>query len=391
MRRQQNIKKEIKATKKLFKNSRDNFSHNESSKIRTKCYKNAIIYDFLKSKPELTDDEARVFKRIPKYLKKLRTNLSKRGNYQENYLYGVEQLFNEDVYYKPVEVKSAFSGIYVLYERNGDEIRSLSVGEYFSKIRPYLCDLLEEYSINGSWKIQLTAKLSFISLTDTTVRQKLYSKSDNVNILHAVDTNGVFDELFNTFFERYQKGLETKMTGSSYFFEKVESLQYHLHKVTLKRGSSYIPSSEWINNKKCTINPHNINDNNCFQYSVVAALNHQKIPNQHETINNLTPFVDNYNWNDLEFPAGHKDYSAFDKNNPKIALNKLYVTYKTKEIVSSDISKHNKTRGTHANLSMITDGKNNWHCLAIKCIPGLLRAITSTHNGDYYCLNYFHL
>ena len=265
MRRQQNIKKEIKAISKLFKNSRDTFSRNESSKIRTKLYKKAIIQDFLKSKPELTDDEARVFKRIPKYLKKLRTDLSKRGNYQENYLYGAEQLFNEDVYYKPVEVKSAFSGNYVLYESNGDEIRSLSVGEYFSKIRPYLYDLIEEYSITGSWKIQLTAKLSFISLTDTTVRQKLYSKSDNVNILHAVDTNGVIDELFNTFLERYQKGLETKMTGSSYFFEKVESLQYHLHKVTLKRGSSYIPSLEWINNKKCPIIPHNINDNNCFQ------------------------------------------------------------------------------------------------------------------------------
>ena len=101
--------------------------------------------------------------------------------------------------------------------------------------------------------------------------------------------------------------------------------------------------------------------------------------------------MDKYNWNDLEFPAGHKDYSAFDKNNPKIALNKLYVPYKTKEIASSDISKHNKTRDTHANLSMITNGKNNWHYLAIKSIPGLLRGITSTHNGDYYCLNCFHL
>ena len=62
MRRHQNIKKEIEATKKLFKNSRDTFSHNESSKIRTKFYKKAIIYDFLKSKPELTDDEAKVLK-----------------------------------------------------------------------------------------------------------------------------------------------------------------------------------------------------------------------------------------------------------------------------------------------------------------------------------------
>ena len=40
------------------------------------------------------------------------------------------------------------------------------------------------------------------------------------------------------------------MTGSSYFFEKVDLLEYHFHKVTLKKGSSYIPSPEWTNNEK---------------------------------------------------------------------------------------------------------------------------------------------
>ena len=254
----------------------------------------------------LNDDEERVFKRIPRYFKKLHTNLLKRDKYQENYLYGIENLFHEDPYYKPVEAKSAFNGNYVLYESNCDEIRSLSVSEYLSKIRPYLYDLIKEYSINGSWEIQLSAKLSFISLTDSTVRQTLHSKRDNVEILHALDTNGVINELFDTFLKRYQDGLETKMTGSSYIYEKVESLQYHLHKVTLKRGSSYIPSPEWINHKKSTINPHNIDDHNCFQCSVVAPLNHQKIPDHPEIINNLIPFIANYNWNDLEFPAGHK-------------------------------------------------------------------------------------
>ena len=82
------------------------------------------------------------------------------------------------------------------------------------------------------------------------VRQILYLKSENVNILYAVDTNSVIDELLNTFLKRYQDGLETKMTGSSYFFEKVDLLEYYFHKVTLKRGSSYIPSPECINNKK---------------------------------------------------------------------------------------------------------------------------------------------
>ena len=53
-------------------------------------------------------------RRIPKYLKKLHTDLSKRDRYQENYLYGIDQLFNEDVHYKPVEVKSAFNSNYYM-------------------------------------------------------------------------------------------------------------------------------------------------------------------------------------------------------------------------------------------------------------------------------------
>ena len=39
---------------------------------------------------------------------------------------------------------------------------------------------------------------------------------------------------------------------------------------------------------------------------------------------------------------------------------------------------------------MITDGTENWHYLAVKSIPGLLRGITSNHNSDHYCLNCFH-
>ena len=199
MEKRRNIEPEIKAIKKLFKNKRDSLSRREINEIRINLYKKQLIYDFLKTKPDLNDDQQRVFKRIPRYLKKLHTDLSKRDKYQENYLYGIDRLFNEDAYYEPVEVKSVFNGNYVLYESNGDKIRSLSVSKYLSKIRSYLYDLIEEYSYNGSWKIQLNAKLSFISLTDSNVRQILYSKSDNVNILHAVDTNGVIDELFDTF------------------------------------------------------------------------------------------------------------------------------------------------------------------------------------------------
>ena len=148
--KQRNIKREIKAIRRLLKNNSDSLSRHEINKIRRKLYKKERIYDFFKNQSNLNDNVRRVFKRIPRSLKKLGTNLSKRADYQKNYLYGIDRLFDEDIYYKPFEVKSAFNGNYVLYESIGDEIRSLSVLEYLSKIRPYLYDLIEEYSQNSS-------------------------------------------------------------------------------------------------------------------------------------------------------------------------------------------------------------------------------------------------
>ena len=88
----------------------------------------------------------------------------------------------------------------------------------------------------------------------------------------------------------------------------------------------------------------------------MAALNHGNIDNNPQRIVNLTPFIANYNWDDIKFPAGHKDYSAFEKNNSDIALNILFIPNNTKEIRQAYVSKHNKTRNIHANLLMITDG-----------------------------------
>ena len=74
MEKRRNIKREIKAIRKLFNNNRDSLSRDEINRIRTNLYKKQLIYDFLKTKPNLNDDERRAFKRIPRYLKKLHTD-----------------------------------------------------------------------------------------------------------------------------------------------------------------------------------------------------------------------------------------------------------------------------------------------------------------------------
>ena len=77
--------------------------------------------------------------------------------------------------------------------------------------------------------------------------------------------------MFNSFRRRFQEGLETKMKGSSFIFERIDLLEYHLHKISLNRGSSYIKSSEWIKNKGVTRTPKNTKYNNCFQYTITVA------------------------------------------------------------------------------------------------------------------------
>ena len=60
-----------------------------------------------------------------------------------------------------------------------------------------------------------------------------------------------------------------------------------------------------------------------------------------------------------------------------------YLSCNTKQIRQAYISKHDNERNNQVNLLMITDGTNNWHYLAVKSISGLLRGITSNHNGDF--------
>ena len=64
--------------------------------------------------------------------------------------------------------------------------------------------------------------------------------------------------------------------------------------------------------------------------------------------------------------------------------------YNTKQIRQAYISEYNNEPHNQVHLLMFTDGDCNWHYLAIKSISGLLRGITSNHNGDFHCLNCLH-
>ena len=66
----------------------------------------------------------------------------------------------------------------------------------------------------------------------------------------GIETDDIINKLFKSSLKKYQEGLETKMRGSNFVFESVDSLQYYLHRKYIKRGKSYIDSASWIKKKK---------------------------------------------------------------------------------------------------------------------------------------------
>ena len=142
-----------------------------------------------------------------------------------------------------------------------------------------------------------------------------------------------------------------------------------------------------MKNKKSIINAKN-NDYKCFQYAVTFALNLDKINKNSQRISKIKPFIEEYNWKDIDFPSTSKDWKKFELTN-EVALNILYVPHNTKKRKIAYKSKHNLTREKQVILLMISNGEN-WHYLTVKNVSRLLRGITSNHDGDFYCLNCFH-
>ena len=173
--------------------------------------------------------------------------------------------------------------------------------------------------------------VNFISSNDTGETRTIFVLSNNEEIRSGNETNDIIKGLLNSFLNNYQKEEIILRNGSNFVFESVDLLSYHIHKTNLKREKSYIKSPEWILNKRATINPKN-KDNKCFQYSITVALNHQNIENHPERISNIELFIDQYNWEDVDFHAGIKDWERFERNNKTIALNILFIPHNTKTI-----------------------------------------------------------
>ena len=186
----------------------------------------------------------------------------------------------DEDYYKPIIARGAFNSSYIQYESKRDKRKNLSIKQYLNMIKPYLGDIINDHKTRGlvryhsgnkawveetssEWKIQLTMAINFISSKDSDETRTMHTKSNNVEIMMGSETDEIIEDLFESFLQIYQEGLEESMRESEVAYDSADALYYNLNKVSLSRGGLYIYSPKWLKNKKATINPKN-NDDKCF-------------------------------------------------------------------------------------------------------------------------------
>ena len=138
-------------------------------------------------------------------------------------------------------------------------------------IRSYLRDIINDHKTQGKWrihsgnkiiehkthsewKIQLTMAINFNSAKDSDETCTMYTKSNNVDIMMGSETDEIIKELFKSFLQKYQEGIEESMRGSEFVYDSVNALYCNLNKVSLSRDGSHIDSRKWLKNKKAKIN-----------------------------------------------------------------------------------------------------------------------------------------
>ena len=292
-----------------------------------------------------------------------------------------------------------------------------------------------ELKVLDAAKVQLHLWVMWKKVEETVITLE---DDEERRVSHKVEVDKVFNSKMTEVFQgsdirEILKGMfayiktqveHPALPKSGFTLDHIMHLDIDFHQLELTRGSSHFELPEWIARKKAVINPKN-KDEECFKWAVIAALHHKEIERDPQRITKLRSFAEQYNWEGLEFPVALKDINKFEKNNPDIAVNVLFVS-ETKEIEPLDCirclfgeeeplecirylfgeeiesknafkdgrvyiarrSDYNSKRSKQVNLLMIVDGENR-HYTAIKNLSRLLSSSNcKTYKGAYhYCVN----
>ena len=198
------------------------------------------------------------------------------------------------------------------------------------------------------------------------------------------------EELYKKMIDRIEEKIQTLTAEiSGWAFHSVNKLE--MHTVTYKPlgGGSYIKLPKEIAVKKAVVNMKNTEDDQCFLWCILRALNPVK-RDKERTDTNLKSKIDTVNMGDIRYPVSLKDVSKFEKLNLDIAVS-VYTYDENYSVGPLRVSEH-VDRPYRIKLLLMSDENKTHYCL-IENFSRLISSQASKHKGKVYvcerCINAF--
>ena len=284
--------------------------------------------------------------------------------------------------YELEESKSAlrkFTMQYVIEGRVGYDPQS-----FMADVKRSVINFLRN---NRRTKIKLIMRCNMeknnFSTGEVIVNKTSFHSKPEVN-LEGIDV----DDLYNTMVDRVLEAMATfQRDGSNWTFKSIICLEIHTVAYEPLKGNSYILLPPKLAQKKAIINMQN-EDNKCFTWSVLRALNPRERDNE-RIDKDLKKKEDSLNMTGIVNPVQLNAIDKFERQNPTISIN----VFGHEESVLYPL-RVSKCEGREVvNLLLISDDEKRHYCL-IKSMSRLLSTQTSKRNGAQYycmrCLNPFH-
>ena len=308
----------------------------------------------------------------PSRLKKLSQQLEKKIN---------KAVEEEKRLFTPVEEKSALNKNVVDYVINGDPTYGPS--EFLHIAKPHVINIMV-LNRNIKTKLYLNCLMSRSDPLGTIVKKFKFHSIGYKIITEATDPHEIYNEMVDEIEEEIQKVEQAE--GSGWVFLEVENLTLHTDIWDPIKGSSYIDLPKELKNKNAIVNMKNEDNNKCFLWCVLRALNPSKDKHPSRIDKDLKSKENTLNMEGIEYPVSLKDIKRFEKQNLDISVSVLGYS-KDEKIYPLRISKKENERKYNIVLLLIKDGNNSHYCL-VKNLSALLSSQVNKHKSKlYFCLN----
>ena len=314
----------------------------------------------------------------PSRLKKLSKQLNKKIN---------KAIEEEKRLFTPVKEKSAFKGFTSQYVIKGSP--DYDTTTFLTIAKPFLINIMNK---NRNIKVRLYLNC-IMKRTDpdgfTVIKKFAFHSIGQKIITESTDPHEIFKEMMDEIEEEVQKVEHAE--GSGWVFVEVENLTLHTDIWDPIKGSSYIDLPKELKNKNAIINMKNEDNNKCFLWCVLRALNPSKDKHPSRIDKDLKSKENTLNMEGIAYPVDLKDIKRFEKQNPEISISVLGYS-KDERIYPLRISKFTKMKKEderkHNIVLLLIKNRDNSHYCLINNLSRLLTSQVNNHGHKlYFCLN----